>query len=105
MADAEPSMQVPDDGVDVCNLADFLSAQDPENVVLVCTDPGGGAMHGIFAASGAVNAVKLLEHYDLLAYDGLLPPELFEMLYQKAEAQALAMRQQEADDTYARHVV
>jgi hypothetical protein len=98
-------MQVPTGDSAVSNLADFLGTQDSENIVLIGTEPGEGTVCGILAASGAVDALTLLEHYDLLAYDGLLPPEIFETLYQRAEVHVLEQRQKEADETYARLVV
>jgi hypothetical protein len=74
-----------DDGKPIA-LADFLAAQDSDNVALVAQRASDGAAHALAAFTADVNVSVLLAAFDLLPYDGLLPAEQFTELMEAAEA-------------------
>jgi hypothetical protein len=83
-------VQVPAYAESSCPLADFLATQDPDSNAFVALAPDGTAC-GLAAVTTAVDTSSLLESFDLITYDGLMPSEQFSALL--AEAERLALKQ------------
>jgi hypothetical protein len=97
-------VQVPAGDGSANALADFLVAKDASTGTFVIEDDHN-AFRGLVAVDTAVDAAVLLQHFDLTAYDGLLPPDDFTALASEAAAALLAENQAAATAKHAQLLV
>lgn len=97
-------LQVPGSNGAASALADFLVAKDASTGTFVIEDPTDN-VRGLIAVNTGVDAAVLLQHFDLAAYDGLLPADDYAALAAEAEAVLAADSQAVADAKHAQLVV
>ena len=97
-------MQVPCSHGGASALADFLVSKDASATVLVVEDSTFN-IHGLLAVNSAVDAAVLLQHFDLAAYDGLLPTSEYAELVSEAESMILAQQRAAAENKAAEIMV
>lgn len=95
----QAAVQVPAAEEAACPLADFLGSDDDTQASHVALS-SGEHIQGFIATTTAVDAAALLEHFELDAYDGLMPAEVYDEVTAQAAAAAEAACQADADREY-----